>query len=234
MLPTLLLSLSLAALASAQDIVYDSIHNGTVLPGVWSTGFGLVQTGPQFVNVTSKTFYPPSVAGSSYSFTEDGFFEQVEYTFGANPAKPSCPNATLLFQHGTYELVSNGSIILTPFAPDGLVQTQSPCAAKSSTIQQFNATILISSWRIFIDGPTGAAHLHLFRFDGAPYNKQILRYTDPVPYMQATTQIVVVTPTAPSRMMVRRNAAPPNRLGAAGAVLGVLAAFTFGLFSVLR
>jgi len=232
MLPALVLSLSLGLLAAAQDVNLDAIHNFTALTGTWSSGFGLVQTGPGFVDVTKRVFNPPAVSGISYSFTADGFFEQVEYRFGSNPAKPSCPNATLLFQHGQYTLNSNGSITLTPFSSDGLVQTQSPCLMKSSTIQQFSATILLASWRIFLDVPTNAAHLHLFRFDGAPLNKMILRDTDPTKYMQPTSVIIQTTPVPPQRF-VRRNAAPSDRAPAIGALLGAGLAIAFGVVSVL-
>lgn len=80
-------------------------------------------------------------------------------------------------------------------------QTQSPCAAKSSTIQQFNATIIISYWRIWIDPPTNKAHLHLFAHDGMPYNKMILRYADPdvESHMQALETILKVRHTCTQR-----------------------------------
>ncbi|EJD36341.1 hypothetical protein AURDEDRAFT_74308 [Auricularia subglabra TFB-10046 SS5] len=154
-----------ATLALAQDevIQYNAEHNATSLIGTWSSGAGLVQTGPNFCNPKEKTFNPPKVGGISYSFSADGFFEQAEYRYGANPARPACPNVTMLFQHGSYELFPNGSIILNPIAADGLVQTQTPCGGKTSTLQQFSAQILFKNWRIFYDPPSGGYHLHLFR-----------------------------------------------------------------------
>ncbi|KZV99900.1 hypothetical protein EXIGLDRAFT_605104 [Exidia glandulosa HHB12029] len=217
-----LLPLTLAALVLAQDdpIRYDLEHNATTLIGTWSSGAGLVQTGPvrNFCSPANKTFNPPPVAGISYSFDGDGNFEQVEYRFGSNPAKPACPNATLLFQHGKYQLLPNGSIILDPIPEDGLVQTQSPCTAHSSTIQQFNVTVLFKEWRIFFDPLSQGYHLHLFRFDGAPLNKMILRYETPI--MHPTTTILKPEPTAPARRrrayVEQRSDAPRSATAAGG------------------
>jgi hypothetical protein len=240
MLASLAVSLWLGALAVAQlpemgpAILFDEEHNATSLIGVWSTGAGLVETGVNFVDVKNGVFNPPPVAGMSYSFTGNGDFEMVEFRFESNPTKPMCPGAKLLFQHGKYELRPDGVIILNPYPEDGLVQTQSPCAAKSSTIQQFNATIIISYWRIWIDPPTNKAHLHLFAHDGMPYNKMILRYADPdvESHMQALETILKPEPKPPRRLM-RRNAAPSDRLGAAGAVLGVVCTAALVLSTVL-
>ncbi|KAH7103097.1 chaperone for protein-folding within the ER, fungal-domain-containing protein [Auriculariales sp. MPI-PUGE-AT-0066] len=234
MLAFVLLALSsMATLAAAQDQVrLDVIHNTTVLTGTWSSGFGMVETGMDFCDVEKKTFNVGKVAGISYSFTEDGFWEQAEFRFESNPAKPSCPTAKILFQHGTFTFETDGSLILTPFIEDGLVQVQNPCSAHSSSIQQFNATILISQWRIFTDPITNAAHLHLFRFDGAPYNKMVLRSVDAKSHMHPTEIILKPTPTPPRARFVKRNAASSN-FGVTGAVVGAVAAISFGVASVL-
>ena len=76
----------------------------------------------------------------------------------------------MVWHHGTYELVSNGSIILHPL-PDGYQQVQSPCAAVSNFIEQYNDTELYQQWRIFWDDVAGPK-LHLYRFDGSPVAPQ--------------------------------------------------------------
>lgn len=228
--------LSLAAMVLAQDdtsqvpIQYDLAHNATVLFGTWSSGAGLVQTGPKFCDPKNKTFNPPRVAGISYAFDPSGHFEQVEYRFGSNPAKPACPNATLLFQHGKYSLFPNGSIILDPIASDGMVQTQSPCMSKSSSIQQFSTQVLFKEWRIFYDPPSQGYHLHLFRFDGAPLNKMILRSEQAI--MHPTTTLVG-EPTAPvRRRSVHARSSAPVQAPVSHAVLPAALALALGVAAV--
>ncbi len=72
--------------------------------------------------------------------------------------------------HGTYQLIANGSIVMTPFG-DGFQQVQDPCAAVSNFIQLYNETELYQSWRIFLD-PVDGPKLHLFQFDGSPVAPQ--------------------------------------------------------------
>ena len=74
------------------------------------------------------------------------------------------------WHHGTYELVSNGSIVLHPLS-DGFQQIQDPCAAVSNFIEQYNNTELYLEWRIFMD-PTDGPKLHLNKFDGSPVAPQ--------------------------------------------------------------
>lgn len=47
---------------------------------------------------------------------------------------PSCPKAMMQFQHGTYTLPDNGSIVLTPFAVDGRQLWSDPCANPTNAI----------------------------------------------------------------------------------------------------
>ncbi|KAF8321978.1 chaperone for protein-folding within the ER, fungal-domain-containing protein [Cantharellus anzutake] len=143
------------------------IHNVTPIGGTWSSGSGAVTTGAAFVNPLNFSFHYPKNAGIAWSFTEDGHFEQAEYQFNANGTQPNCITGVVLWQHGTYQWLSNGSIIANPIPIDGRMQVQNPCAAKSNVIQQFNTTILLQSWRIFQDVQRGPK-LQLYRFDGAP------------------------------------------------------------------
>ena len=99
--------------------------------------------------------------------TDDGFFEQAEYRFSSNATDPHCITGVVTFQHGKYQLLSNGSIILNPFAVDGRQQVQDPCAAVSNQLTQWNVTVLFIQWRIF-PLPGGGFHLNLYEFDGTP------------------------------------------------------------------
>ena len=125
-----------------------------------------------------------------FASSADGFFEESLYRFTGNgayrlrPARmsgtdqlllgsdPRCVIGVMQWQHGRYELVANGSIVLLPFAEDGRQQVQDPCAAESNVLRQINVTTLFLHWRIFRD-PQGRDKLHLFRFDGAPLNPMI-------------------------------------------------------------
>ena len=163
-----LITMALAPLAvSAQEIVLDAIHNATSIQGTWSSGSQHVQTGPEFANPLNSSFNYPSTAGISYSFTDDGFWEQALYRFEGNASMPNCIKGIVIFQHGKYELNSNGSISLVPFGQDGRIQVQDPCAAVSNVITLYNQTEYMAQWRIFRD-PVFGPKLHLFQYDGAP------------------------------------------------------------------
>ncbi|KAL9935039.1 hypothetical protein V8E36_006115 [Tilletia maclaganii] len=128
--------------------------NATSLAGTWASGAGNVQTGLGFFNPITREFTLPRTAGISFSFTDDGFFEQAQMTYQSNPRNPACFNATLIWQHGTYQLYKNGSIGLWPFAQDGYVAVINPCAdpknpqIASFKYQQFT---LLSQWYNYVD-----------------------------------------------------------------------------------
>lgn len=79
---------------------------------------------------------------------------------------PHCLTATLMWDHGSYVILGNGSIITTPFG-DGFQQVQAPCEAVSNFIQAYNFTTLYRSFRIFQD-PTDGPKLSLANFDDSP------------------------------------------------------------------
>jgi len=175
-LSTLLVTVTVwqAPLAWAQAINYDSAHNYTSLLGTWSSGSGAVVTGVGFANPINFTFTYPNTTGISYSFTTDvlsdgsaGYFEEAQYRFTGNGSQPTCIIGVVQWQHGTYQLEPNGSIILNPFATDGRQQVQDMCAAKSNIIQQFNQTTLFQSWAIY-DDPQRGPKLQIFQYNGAP------------------------------------------------------------------
>jgi len=188
----LISSLSLRVLAQGDQtpIVYDAIHNATVIYGTWATGAMNVVTGPGFANPANETFSYPLTTGMSYSFTPDGYYEIARYRFNANGSQPSCITGVLNWVHGTYELMPNGSIVCTPFG-DGFQQIQDPCAAQSNFIQGYNDTELYQSWRIFQD-PVQGYKLHLFQFDNSPLPPQFQVSTQPE--MLPTTLLRNVTP----------------------------------------
>lgn len=52
-----------------------------------------------------------------------------------------CFTAALTWQHGTFTNNANGSLSLTPYAPDGYVQVMDPCAAQSTQIYSYNQCV---------------------------------------------------------------------------------------------
>lgn len=111
----------------------------------------------------------------------------------------------MVWNHGTYELLNNGSIILVPFG-DGYQQVQDPCGAVSNFIQIYNETELFQSWRIFMDATAGPK-LHLFKFDGTPESPQFQVSTTPNMLPTQLLRNVTTTVTAATkRSLVKRNA----------------------------
>lgn len=83
---------------------------------------------------------------------------------------PHCITGVMNWHHGTYQILTNNSIVLTPLA-DGYQQIQDPCAAVSNFIQSYTEQELYQSWQIFTDVNDGYK-LHLFAFDGSPVAPQ--------------------------------------------------------------
>ncbi|KZV61781.1 hypothetical protein PENSPDRAFT_592351 [Peniophora sp. CONT] len=168
----------LAATANAQDIKFDSEHNATTIIGSWASGSRNVTTGSGFADPTQMTFTYPAVSGVAYAFSEDYYYELSRYRFISNGSRPDCVTGTLVWAHGKYDLLNNGSIVLTPLG-DGYQQVQSACEDGTNIIQDYNYTELFQSWRIFMD-PTDGPKLHLFEFDGTPVAPLFQTSTTPV------------------------------------------------------
>ncbi|KIM29432.1 hypothetical protein M408DRAFT_328704 [Serendipita vermifera MAFF 305830] len=186
-------------------IRFDAAHNASTIAGTWSSGSQHVQTGPGFANPIDSTFTYPATPGIGYSFSNDGFFEEALYRFTGNGTDPRCIVGVVQFQHGKYELLANGSIVLDPFAPDGRQQIQNPCAAQSNILRQFNQTTLFQSWRIFVD-PQGRDKLHLFRFDGAPFPPMFRVSETPTMLPQRVLTNTTIGTTAEKRDLKERSA----------------------------
>lgn len=107
----------------------------------------------------------PTHTGISYSFTADGYYEEAYYravanrTYNPSPHQtmnsrkkirglmdfslattPSCPQAIMQWQHGTFVENSTGSLILTPFSVDGRQLQSDPCSYKHSVYTRYNQT----------------------------------------------------------------------------------------------
>ncbi|BGP38562.1 Reversal of tor2 lethality [Rhodotorula kratochvilovae] len=157
--------------------------------GTWSTGTGGPLTGPSFGVPYNNSFNYPSVAGWSFSFTEDGYFEQAQFTWNSNAADPHCIEAVVIWQHGTYQVHSNGSITTdpTPFQGDGRIQVQNACAAVSSNIYYYNNPGLYKTWAV--SQWRGKTMLRLGQYDGQLMPRLYLVSDTPTDYMFPREQI---------------------------------------------
>lgn len=124
----------------------DGVRNMT---GTWSSGSQQVLTGAvngnvrctlltqMFYNPIKKLFNVPPVAGVSYSFTPDGYFEMARVKYNSSSEKPQCFKASLMWQHGTYEVHNKTSFTMHPYKGDGAVQIIDPCADGEKQVMMY-------------------------------------------------------------------------------------------------
>ncbi|KAH7335053.1 chaperone for protein-folding within the ER, fungal-domain-containing protein [Rhizoctonia solani] len=155
------------------QVAYDSDHNVTSLRGTWGmSAEGHVLTGPGFYNPLTRSFTVPDSFKNlnswvwTYSFTDNGFWERCTYQ-PSSAIMENCKDdgANLYYQHGTYELLSNGSIALTPFANDGTLEVRNKCLPDNGT-QPYGDPSLIESWGITEDHTGPVLHLDLPHLPG--------------------------------------------------------------------
>ncbi|ODV94469.1 hypothetical protein PACTADRAFT_51302, partial [Pachysolen tannophilus NRRL Y-2460] len=171
-----------------------SADNDTTLEGTWSSKSNTVFTGPGFYDPVDELLIEPALPGISFSFTDDGFYEEAIYQVTPNPQNHSCPTAVLIFQHGTYEILSNGSLTLTPFEVDGRQLLSEPCEDSGvSTYSRYNQTEDYEEFAVSVDAYHGRYKLQLYEFDGTPVQPLYLAYKPPL--MLPT---ITLNPTATS------------------------------------
>ncbi|KUJ10341.1 uncharacterized protein LY89DRAFT_689620 [Mollisia scopiformis] len=151
----------------------------TQLVGTWSTKSAKVLTGPGFYNPVNDSFIEPSHTGISYSFTSDGYYEEAYYRAISNPTNPSCPQAIMQFQHGTFVENSDGSLSMSPFSVDGRQLQSNPCASSTSTYTRYNQSETFEKYQVYTDPYTKMTRLDLYQFDGSPMNPMFLAYSPP-------------------------------------------------------
>jgi hypothetical protein len=83
------------------------------------------------------------------------------------------------WQHGTYSLPGNGSIILEPIAVDGRQLLSSPCTYDTAVYTRFDQPELIKQYERIIDDFHNIPRLNLFRFDGEREQPMYLAYKPP-------------------------------------------------------
>lgn len=149
------------------------------LAGTWSTKSDAVFTGPDFYDPVDELLIEPALPGISYSFTDDGYWEEAIYQVSGNPQDPGCPSAVLIFQHGTYEKLSNGSLTLTPFVVDGRQLVSEPCTTSEASYLRYNQTEFYQKYDIYVDTYHGQWRLDLYKYNGEAYPPMYLAYSPP-------------------------------------------------------
>ncbi|BGP43657.1 Reversal of tor2 lethality [Rhodotorula kratochvilovae] len=193
-LSALYLAFSALPLSPAHSPLAAAQGNLTSLTGTWSSGSGAVVTGPSFADPmnNNRPFIYPSNTGIAYSFTDDGYFETAWYRFNANASKPACPTALLYWQHGTYQVHSNGSLSMdpAPFREDGRIQTENPCTPQTAVLTEYAEFEMWDSWSISIDSHHAAYMLQPIRSDLGKMPRLFLTVRPPT--MLPTTSLTAV------------------------------------------
>jgi len=199
--------------------------NAGDLTGTWVSGSQGVITGPGFVNPLNFSFTYPKVTGVSYSFSKDGHFEEAFYKFSVNSSQPNCITGVLQWQHGSFQALANGSIVLNPISSDGRQQVQDTCSPVSNIIQQFNQTTLMKTWEIRTDELLGK-ELLLYQFDGVPLQPLYPYANPPIMLPVETLTANVSVGQTDIGLAIPRSAISTLLVGAVGGVLGALAVFS--------
>lgn len=170
-----------ALAAPPQGTGIGQANNVTSLSGTWSSGSGSVLTGLGFFNPANDSFRYPETAGISYSFTDDGFFEEAQYQYNSNASNPLCVSAQLIWQHGIYNLNGTNWLALTPFKADGAMLQASRCASKTEQVQWYGQVEHLKGFQIGIDThyDQTAYYLQLYEFDGTPKPLMWQRFNPP-------------------------------------------------------
>lgn len=143
-----------------------------------------------FYNPVNTSFNIPVSAGQSYSFTDDGYWEQSLYMYTANPSRPSCVSASLFWQHGTWTHNGNNSLTLTPFNGDGRQLIEDRCSSTSTMSSYYYQPEYMLGFDITLDLHFGRPEyrLQLYAFDGAL--KPLMWQTHNPPQMLPTELLV--------------------------------------------
>ncbi|RLV93113.1 Protein ROT1 [Spathaspora sp. JA1] len=157
--------------------------NMAELEGTWSSKSNTVFTGPGFYDPVDELLIEPDLPGISYSFTADGHYEEALYRVVSNPQNHSCPVGSVTYQHGKYELLSNGSLVLTPIAVDGRQLLSDPCNSpdpSKSTYTRYVQPTWFKTYQVYIDPYHGRYTLQIYQFDGSKMQPLYLAYKPPV------------------------------------------------------
>lgn len=156
--------------------------NMAELEGTWTSKSNTVFTGPGFYDPVDELLIEPALPGISYSFTADGYYEEAMYRVKSNPQNHSCPVASITYQHGKYQLLANGSLVLTPLAVDGRQLLSDPCGISftHAQYQRYIQPTWFKTYQVMVSPYYGRYMLQIYQFDGAPMQPLYLAYKPPM------------------------------------------------------
>ncbi|KAJ5320591.1 hypothetical protein PENANT_c033G07618 [Penicillium antarcticum] len=149
------------------------------LVGTWTTKSHEVITGPGFYDPLKDKLLEPNLTGISYSFDDQGHYEEAYYRAISNPADPSCPKGIMQWQHGSFEISADGSLILTPIAVDGRQLLSDPCRQAVGLYTRYNTTEHFKSFSTGVDKYHKIQRLDLKKADGSLLHPMFLAYRPP-------------------------------------------------------
>lgn len=152
------------------------------LEGTWTSKSNTVFTGSGFYDPIDELLIEPDLPGISYSFTADGHYEEALYRITSDAKNHSCAIASITYQHGSYEILTNGSVVLTPIAVDGRQLLSDPCGASSdsSAYTRYVQPTLFEKFQVFISEYHGRYTLQIYQFDGSKMQPLYLAYRPPL------------------------------------------------------
>lgn len=107
------------------------------------------------------------------------------------------------WQHGTYSLPGNGSLVLTPFGVDGRQLTSTPCSYSDAIYIRYEQPELMKSYSVYTDPYHQVLRLDLYQFNGAPMQPMYIAATPPQ-MLPTQTLNPTDTPTATGKSRVKR------------------------------
>ncbi|KAK5127795.1 hypothetical protein LTR85_004911 [Meristemomyces frigidus] len=176
----------------------------TDIVGTWSTKSNQTLTGPGFYDPFSDRLIEPSRTGISYSFTSDGYYEEAYYRAVSNPQNPACPSGIMQWQHGSWVMASNGSLLLTPIDVDGRQLLSSPCEYDNAIYTRYNQSELFERYSAYTDPYHNIPRLDMYQFDGSPMNPMYLVYSPPQMLPTTTLNPTSATATSTSASKAKR------------------------------
>lgn len=151
------------------------------LEGTWLSKSNTVFTGPGFYDPVNELLIEPDLPGISYSFTADGHYEEALYRVLSNPVNHGCPTAVLIYQHGSYELLANGSLVLKPIAVDGRQLLSDPCNLGNKSIySRYVQPTLFKKFQVMVSPYHGRYMIQIYQFDESMMQPLYLAYRPPL------------------------------------------------------
>ena len=134
----------------------------------------------------NEKIFEPALTGFSYSFTDDGHYEEAYYRAVSNrvfliaepsslmqgliyllATNPTCPQGIVQWQHGKYAKNANGSLTLTPFEVDGRQLLSDPCNNANGVFTRYHQVELFkvqsTSWSLIKEERSRSCHDRITR-----------------------------------------------------------------------